>query len=155
MIPVRIEGETRDLGPPSNWAQITDVPCGRLSIRDEPGEGDTNVMWSQWQLEPGDLSQLALGAPIYFGIYGQIHPVVTWKVGEPPEGASEARTMADLKMREALGAALETFNRYAQQHEDEASRAANAGNHVRAEKKAERGRVNRELAAQMEAALHG
>ena len=76
-----IENETRAIGKPVNWDDATQGKCGVLSVHDTESNG-LPIMLSCWELEPGDLEKLAAGAPIYLGVYGRTHPVVTVYVGD-------------------------------------------------------------------------
>lgn len=84
------EHETRLIGAPANWDQVTDGPCGALSVYDwkDPDTGH-NHMISRWELEPGDIEKLQSGAPLFLSIIGQVHPVVCVYVGEQPQSADD------------------------------------------------------------------
>jgi hypothetical protein len=89
------EHETRLIGAPANWDQVTDGPCAALSVYDwkDPDTGH-NHMISRWELEPGDIEKLQSGAPLFLSIVGQVHPVVCVYVGEPPQPADDQQARA-------------------------------------------------------------
>lgn len=80
MIPGRIAGATRTLGPPAEWDREQDGRCGALAIRDADG-----CMASAWFPSPEEIVAIAAGAPIYLWVVGKGHPPVMLTVGEKPE----------------------------------------------------------------------
>lgn len=80
MKPTKIEGETRDLGPPPGW---DDSQCGRLSIRDEQDPDIGDQMVSQWVPDDEERALLAAGAHIRLSICGTMHPPVMISVVGP------------------------------------------------------------------------
>jgi hypothetical protein len=93
------EHETRLIGAPADWDQVTDGPCQALSVFDwrDPDTGH-NHMISKWELDPEDLEKVTKGAPLFLSIVGQVHPVVCVYVGEPaPEPASDVHDGAQLQ----------------------------------------------------------
>ncbi len=81
MICIRIQGATRQLGPPSS---LEGVPISGLAIRDGEHLG-LPIMESAWELLPVELERLARGAKVYLCVAGAEHPPVALYVGEIPE----------------------------------------------------------------------
>lgn len=87
MIPLRLTDATRSMKEPANWDEKQHGKCMTLDIHDGEIDGHP-VMVSAWELEPGELTRLAAGAPIYLRIWGVNHPVVSVFAGEPEHRAS-------------------------------------------------------------------
>ena len=86
MHPGRIEGATRSLGPPPEWAPSGDTRCMTLAIRDEvrpAGHG----MTSAWFPTREEIDRLICGAPIYLTVIGINHPPVALTVGSDPNAS--------------------------------------------------------------------
>lgn len=81
MLPIRIQGTTRNLGAPENWNPETDGHCSHLPIRDDVIDG-LPFMTSRWEPTPDELAALMTGAPVELRILGRAHPVVSLIVAE-------------------------------------------------------------------------
>jgi hypothetical protein len=75
MISVRLRATTRTLGPPPNWDQLLDGPCGFLHIVDDLLNG-SSVMMSGWKPAPEELAVLNAGGYVALGVVGTVHPPV-------------------------------------------------------------------------------
>jgi hypothetical protein len=67
---------TRRLGAPAGWDHARDGICHTLEIRDQDG-----WMISAWRPTAAELKRLNEGQPLFLGIQGSIHPVVSISIG--------------------------------------------------------------------------
>ena len=79
MIPLRIAGQTRYLGPPENFEQTETRRCVGLSIRDVVHDG-VRYMVSRYEPTPDELERLNAGQPVELWIAGTSHPMIAIQV---------------------------------------------------------------------------
>lgn len=81
----QIEGMNVALGAPEDWTAETHGQCGVLPVRREVLDG-LPKMTSAWFPTAEEIQRLASGAPIYLGVVGSGHPVVSLGVGPVDHG---------------------------------------------------------------------
>lgn len=77
MIPTKLDDETRSLAPPDDWNEELNGPCETLSVFEAPTDDGGNLMISAWMPTDAEIEGLQAGKPVYLGIRGVAHPVVT------------------------------------------------------------------------------
>lgn len=77
-----LANHTRQFGAPTDWEADKAGECGILDIIDTK-DGELAIMYSAWAPSMEEISSLLLGAPIWLGIVGTTHPVVSLQVGDP------------------------------------------------------------------------
>jgi hypothetical protein len=76
MLPLRMQGQTRALGAPSDWDADKSGHCSVLSIVDTEVAGH-RWMVSRWEPTPDELALLNAGGSVELWICGSAHPVVS------------------------------------------------------------------------------
>lgn len=84
MIPLRIQGATRNLGAPENWNFEVDGECAHLAIRDVVDDG-VRLMQSCWEPTPEELAALNAGGKVRLDVVGSMHPPVMLYVANEPD----------------------------------------------------------------------
>ncbi|MCW3837841.1 hypothetical protein ACFQ1E_17490 [Sphingomonas canadensis] len=74
---------TRCGGPPADWDEERDGPCGTLAIADVLTADRRPAMESLWRPDRTDIERLIAGGAIALGVVGTMHPVVYLAVTEP------------------------------------------------------------------------
>lgn len=84
MTPKTFSSPSRVFVAPTNWDADQRGECADLHILDIR-DGELNIMYSAWKPTKEEITDLLLGAPIWLGIVGTSHPVVSISVGDPEE----------------------------------------------------------------------
>lgn len=80
MLPIKIDGYTRQFGPPDNWDGDTQGECGMLAVLDVVDTSGSKIMISAWKPNEEEIKAINEGKPVYLWIYGALHPVVSLSV---------------------------------------------------------------------------
>jgi hypothetical protein len=75
MKPVSFPEQNKVYTAPLNWNAERDGPCGDLPVRQENG-----AVTSCYEIDEEDISHIMCGAKLYFTIYTDVQPVVSWEI---------------------------------------------------------------------------
>lgn len=77
----RIQGFTREIGPPAGWDEKTQGPCATVWVRDEVNDGIPFMCFAM-EFTPEELALLQEGKPFVIGIAGVQLPLMICNVGD-------------------------------------------------------------------------